>query len=86
MIRVKRDDPEQVAIPANLFYDDRELTLMWFRPAAFFDALVWEEGDPPTPGMLFPHLYDELDLSLSHGSTSYRRDNAGRFGTPEPPA
>ena len=82
---VHLSSPAQVAIPANLFYDGPELMLMWFRPEVLGAAVVWEAGDPPTPGMLFPHLYGALDLTLASATTIYRREDAGRFGEPTLP-
>jgi len=82
---VHLSSPAQIEIPANLIFDDSDLTLVWFRPEVLGSAVVWEAGDPPTPGMLFPHLYGNLDLALASTASTYRREDSGRFGEPTLP-
>lgn len=78
--------PAQVPIPANLFFvDEAELTLAWFHDVDLAPHVVWEEGDPPSPGVLFPHLYAMLKMSASQHTMTYRRDEAGVFVEPSPP-
>ncbi len=78
--------PAQVSIPANLlFADEAELILAWFRETDLAPHVVWEEGDPPSPGMVFPHLYAALDLGAAQRTTLYRRNDADVFDEPPLP-
>lgn len=77
--------PAQVAIPANLFYAGLDVVLLWVDPERVSDEIRFEEGDPPVPGQVFPHLYGPLPVSAVVAATPYHRGPDGRYAAPEPP-
>jgi uncharacterized protein (DUF952 family) len=63
----------QVDIPGKALYSGRDDMRLLVVDAALLEAeVVFEEGDPPTPGMLFPHLYGPLNRSAVVDVLPYR--------------
>lgn len=76
--------PEQVLIPANLFYKGREgLVLVVIDEDVLGPELKWEQGVPPSGGMLFPHLYGPLDPAAAIGVVPFPCDGDGSFTLPD---
>jgi uncharacterized protein (DUF952 family) len=76
--------PEQVHLPANRLYRDRDdLVLLHIDPARLDSPIRWELGVATDPdSMLFPHLYGALPVSAVINVTNYRPAADGTF----PPA
>ena len=51
---------EQVHLPADRLFAGRDDVLLLVLDPARLDDVRFEEGVPPTPGVLFPHLYGPL--------------------------
>lgn len=76
--------PEQVLIPANLFYRGRnDLVLLIIDESTLGPELRWEEGVPPSGDMLFPHLYGPLDISSVTGVVPFLCCDDGSFELPQ---
>ncbi|EFV12161.2 hypothetical protein HMPREF9336_02964 [Segniliparus rugosus ATCC BAA-974] len=73
--------PEQVHIPANLFYAGREdLLLLRVDPGLVNAPIRWEEGVPPAAdGSTFPHLYGPLPVAAVTAAEPYRPGPDGAF-------
>lgn len=73
--------PEQVHLPANRLYRDRDdLVLLRIDPARLNAPLRWEPGIPTDPhSMLFPHLYGPLPVDAVIAVTPYRPGPDGNF-------
>jgi len=77
--------PAQVAIPANLFYTGLDVVLLWVDPELVGDEIRFEEGDPPVPGQVFPHLYGPLPVAAVVAATPYRPGPDGQYSAPDAP-
>jgi len=76
--------PEQAAVAANRHYRGaRGLQLLVLDASILRSGLVWEEGDPPEPGMVFPHLYAPLPVAAVLYTVAYPPGADGRFAEPE---
>ena len=63
----------QVDIPGKALYAGRgDMRLLVVDATLLGAEVVFEEGDPPTPGMLFPHLYGPLNRSAVVDVLPYR--------------
>jgi uncharacterized protein (DUF952 family) len=51
---------EQVDIPGRALFAGRDDVLLLVLDPARLDDVRFEEGVPPTPGVLFPHLHGPL--------------------------
>lgn len=73
--------PEQVHLPANRLYRDRQdLVLLHIDPTRLDSPIRWELGVATDPdSMLFPHLYGALPVSAVINVTSYRPAADGTF-------
>jgi uncharacterized protein (DUF952 family) len=73
--------PEQVHLPANRLYRDRDdLVLLHIDPARLDSPIRWELGVATDPdSMLFPHLYGALPVSAVINVTNYRPAADGTF-------
>jgi uncharacterized protein (DUF952 family) len=73
--------PEQVHLPANRLYRDRDdLVLLHIDPDRLDAPVRWEPGVPTDPdSMLFPHLYGALPVTAVIKVTSYRPGADGIF-------
>ncbi|MGB3410226.1 MAG: DUF952 domain-containing protein [Microthrixaceae bacterium] len=76
--------PEQVLIPANLFYKGQEnLVLVAIDEDALGPELKWEQGVPPSGDMLFPHLYGPLEPTAVIGAVPFPCASDGSFSLPD---
>ena len=73
--------PEQVHLPANRLYRDRDdLVLLQIDPALLDAPVRWEPGVPTDPrSMLFPHLYGPLPVAAVTSVTAYAPGPDGTF-------
>jgi uncharacterized protein (DUF952 family) len=73
--------PQQVHLPANRLYRDRDdLVLLHIDPVRLDAPIRWESGVPTDPeSMLFPHLYGALPVSAVINVTRYRPGADGSF-------
>ncbi|HEY9306106.1 MAG TPA: DUF952 domain-containing protein [Mycobacterium sp.] len=73
--------PEQVHLPANRLFRDRDdLVLLHIDPGRLDAPIRWEPGLPTDPeSMLFPHLYGPLPVAAVIRVTSYLPGADGRY-------
>ena len=73
--------PEQVHLPANRLYRDRnDLVLLRIDPTRLNSPIRWELGVATDPeSMLFPHLYGALPVGAVINVTSYPPTADGTF-------
>jgi len=63
----------QVDIPGRALYSGRgDMRLLVIQPDLLEAEVVFEEGDPPTAGLLFPHLYGALNRGAVIDVLPYR--------------
>ena len=62
----------QVDIPGRALFAGREDMLLLVLDPARLDDVRFEEGVPPVPGELFPHLYGPLPLDAVLDVLPYR--------------
>jgi release factor glutamine methyltransferase len=68
--------PEQVLEVANRFYQNvSDLVLLWLDPKLLTAEIRWESVD----GMLFPHLYDSINLDAVKSISDLLPDTDGGF-------
>jgi uncharacterized protein (DUF952 family) len=65
--------PDWVHVPATLRFRGRtDLVILEIDPAVLGDAVVWEDGVPPSPdGRQFPHIYGTLPISAVRRAEPY---------------
>jgi uncharacterized protein (DUF952 family) len=84
---VHLSSPAQVLVPAERLLPGRDdLVVVVLDPRRLRGEVRWEEGVPPEPGMLFPHLYGDVDLDAVMAVVPLRRGADGRYVAPELPA
>lgn len=78
--------PEQVLIPANRLMRDRDdVVVLVLDPERLRGEVRWEEGVPPEPGQLFPHLYAAIELEAVVAVVDLPRGPTGDYVLPELP-
>lgn len=84
---VHLSSPHQVLVPANRLMRDRhDVVVLVIDPARLRDEVRWEEGVPPEPGQLFPHLYGAVDLDAVVAVVELPRAPSGDYELPDLPA